>query len=88
MSSVTVRVDEVTKARAATILESLGLDLSTATRAFYRQIVLQQGIPFPITISHERLGPEAEKRFAEAQIALHDGTNGMTINEAFDQLGI
>ena len=39
MTSVTVRVDDATKKQATDIVEDLGLDLSSVTRAFYRQIV-------------------------------------------------
>lgn len=45
MSSVTVRVDARTKEQAANIAEDFGLDLSSVTRAFYRQIVREHGIP-------------------------------------------
>ncbi len=44
-SSVTVRVDEATKQAAASIAEDFGFDLSSVTRAFYRQIVREQRIP-------------------------------------------
>ena len=37
-ASVTVRVDEDTKRAAANIVEDFGFDLSSVTRAFYRQI--------------------------------------------------
>ena len=45
MASVTVRVDAHTKKQAANIAEDFGLDLSSVTRAFYRQIVREHGIP-------------------------------------------
>ena len=41
-ASVTVRVDEDTKRAAANIVEDFGFDLSSVTRAFYRQIVREQ----------------------------------------------
>lgn len=39
MSSVTVRVDKDTKEAATQIAEDFGFDLSSVTRAFYRQMV-------------------------------------------------
>ncbi|RYQ51734.1 type II toxin-antitoxin system RelB/DinJ family antitoxin [Bifidobacterium pseudolongum] len=45
MASVTVRVNAHTKEQAANIAEDFGLDLSSVTRAFYRQIVREHGIP-------------------------------------------
>ena len=44
-ASVTVRVDAKTKEAAASIAEDFGFDLSSVTRAFYRQIVREQRIP-------------------------------------------
>ena len=44
MTSVTVRVDDATKKQATDIVEDLGLDLSSVTRAFYRQIVRENRI--------------------------------------------
>lgn len=49
-ASVTVRVDEDTKRAAANIVEDFGFDLSSVTRAFYRQIVREQRIPSRLNI--------------------------------------
>ncbi|WP_209304168.1 type II toxin-antitoxin system RelB/DinJ family antitoxin [Rothia nasimurium] len=47
-STVTVRVDEATKREAARIAEDFGLDLSSITHAFYRQVVREQRIPLTL----------------------------------------
>ena len=47
-ASVTVRVDEDTKRAAANIVEDFGFDLSSVTRAFYRQIVREQTVAVAI----------------------------------------
>lgn len=47
-ASVTVRVDSATKQAAASIAEDFGFDLSSVTRAFYRQIVREQRIPLAL----------------------------------------
>lgn len=53
MTSVTVRVDDATKKQATDIVEDLGLDLSSVTRAFYRQIVRDEPYPAqPIEAIH------------------------------------
>ena len=49
MTSVTVRVDDATKKQATAIVEDLGLDLSSVTRAFYRQIVRENRIPLSLS---------------------------------------
>jgi DNA-damage-inducible protein J len=90
VSSVTVRVDAATKEAASAVLEGLGLDLSTATRAFYRQIVLRQGLPFDVAYPKEQLRPEIEERFrrAEAEMAGGTGSSYQSKDELFDELGI
>ena len=45
MTSVPVRVAAATKKQATDIVEDLGLDLSSVTRAVYRQIVREIRIP-------------------------------------------
>lgn len=49
MSSVTIRIDEQTKTQAAKIAEDFGFDLSSVTRAFYRQMVREQRIPLNLS---------------------------------------
>ena len=89
MASVTVRVDEGTKAEATVILEGLGLDLSSATRAFYRQVILRRGLPFPVTMPDSQLAPAVEQRFAAAEARMRDGIDAMEDpSEFFSRLGI
>ena len=45
-----VRVDEELKKQAAAVCEELGLDLPTAIRMFMKRTVLQNGIPFSMTL--------------------------------------
>jgi len=45
MSTVTVRVDEETKRKAADIFAGLGLDVSTAVRMFLKQTVNRGEMP-------------------------------------------
>ena len=49
MASVTIRVDDETKAEATEIVEDFGFDLSSVTRAFYRQIVRERRIPLSLS---------------------------------------
>ena len=89
MASITVRVDEDTKEQAARILEGLGLDLSSATRAFFRQVVLKRGLPFDVAYPVESLTPEAEARFVQAEERLAAPSGGYSTPEGFfNALGI
>ena len=85
MASVTVRVDADTKQKAANIAEDLGLDLSSVTRAFYKQIVREK----PLNLSYTIVPPETMEALDEAKNRLADGQPRFnSADEMFDSLGI
>lgn len=87
MASVTVRVDESTKARAAQIAEDFGFDLSSVTRAFYRQIVRENRIP--LNLSYGEPNQESLDALREATQIVEGGTSRFAnADEMFDALGI
>lgn len=45
---IQVRIDEDLKKQVEHILKSLGLDVPTAVRVFFKQITIEGGIPFRI----------------------------------------
>ena len=45
MTTVSIRVDEADKREAASIAEYFGFDLSSVTRAFWKQMIREQRIP-------------------------------------------
>lgn len=49
-TSVHVRIKEDTKKQAEAILEELGISRTVAIEMFYRQIILNNGIPFEVAI--------------------------------------
>ena len=87
MASVTVRVDEDTKRKASAIAEDLGLDLSSVTRAFYRQIVRERRIPLDLSCS-----PLPEVTVEALNEARHIVASGAarfdTADDMFASLGI
>ena len=87
MASVTVRVDEDTKRKASAIAEDLGLDLSSVTRAFYRQIVRERRIPLDLSCSP--LPAETVEALNEARrIVASDAARYNTADDMFAALGI
>ncbi len=58
-ATVSTRIDQKTKDQANLILDSLGLDMSTAINIYLKQIVIQNKIPFEITMRNQyRLSDE------------------------------
>ena len=83
MTSVTVRVDEQTKKHAARIAEDFGFDLSSVTRAFYRQIVRENRIP--LDLSYPEPNEESLQSIRDAEGILTNGGHGYkTAREMLD----
>lgn len=71
------RIEPDLKSQAEAILSALGISASNAITMFYKQIVLQKGLPFevklpehPLDISRmtaEQLDTELEKGYEDAQ---------------------
>ena len=52
-ATVNVRIQENIKVEAEAILKKLGLTRATAIDLFYRQIIMDNGIPFPLEIKDD-----------------------------------
>ena len=77
-SSVYTRIDPSTKQKAEAILDELGIPMSNAIGMFLKQIVLHNGIPFPVQLpskqpvvisdlSKEEFDSEMEKGFEDTE---------------------
>ena len=72
-----VRIEPEIKNKAESILEELGIPVSNAINMFYKQIILQRGIPFEVKLpalpvpdmselTKEQIKAEVEKGFKNA----------------------
>lgn len=67
-STVSARIDENIKNEAEEILQQLGIPVSVVINTLYHQIIIQRGIPFPITLPdrpvtlEEMTGEQLEKK--------------------------
>ena len=48
MANINIRIDDNLKRQAEHVFDDLGLNMTTATTAFLKQVVLCHGIPFPL----------------------------------------
>jgi DNA-damage-inducible protein J len=77
------RMDAHLKDEAERILAECGLNATQGINLFYRQIVLQRGLPFDVKI------PNAESRQAMREIETGEGLiRFSSAEELFDDLGI
>ena len=77
-STLTIRVDDDLKRGAAEVAEYYGLDLSSVTRAFYKQMVNTHRIP--LTFAPEEPNDESQKAIREGNAFLASGKKGRFTN--------
>ena len=86
-ASVTIRVDETTKRAASAIAEDFGFDLSSITRAFYKQIVREQRIP--LNLEYPKPNQESLDSIKDAEkIIAEDRPGYATADEMFAAMGV
>ncbi len=77
-ANVYARIEPEVKEQAENILSELGIPASNAINMFYKQIILQKGIPFEVkipsdspvdisTLSDEQLAKELDKGYRDYQ---------------------
>ena len=73
-SSVTIRVDSDIKEGASRIAEHFGFDLSSVTRAFYKQMIRENRIP--LNLSDPEPNAESLESIREADAIIAAGSPG------------
>ena len=90
-ASVNVRIQKDIKKQAEQILETIGVPTATAIDMFYRQIILNKGIPFELVIptalkSREEVTKEEFDKMMN--LAVEQVRKGQTtpVEEVFEEL--
>ncbi|MBU0458459.1 type II toxin-antitoxin system RelB/DinJ family antitoxin [Patescibacteria group bacterium] len=90
MAHLHVRTNDNTKKKAMEILESLGLDLSTAINLYLEKIIISEGIPFsicrhPICSDQIKVPDHIMEQWAkEEEEALKEGKIYNSADDLFD----
>lgn len=90
-ASVHVRIKEDTKKQAEAILGELGISRSVAIEMFYRQIILNRGIPFEVAIpnasrSREELTKEEFDKMMKVAVKQVEEGQTTPVEEVFEEL--
>ena len=84
-STVQIRIEPQLKASVEKVLDDLGLSMSSAISLFLKQVVLHDGLPFPVKIPNaETLAALNEAKTLKADLA----EKGLTKEELYQDLGI
>ncbi|MDR0819050.1 MAG: type II toxin-antitoxin system RelB/DinJ family antitoxin [Oscillospiraceae bacterium] len=79
MANVNIRIDETLKQKAESIFSELGLSMTTATTAFYKQVVRVGGIPFELKL--DPFYSEVNQKFVQDSIAQLERGEGKTFDD-------
>lgn len=79
MSTIQIRIDEKTKKSAVKVLDRVGMDMSSAVKVYFRQIVLRKGIPFQI-LTENGLTASEEMAILRASDEARKGKNVTTVS--------
>ena len=86
-SAMTIRIDPEVKHQADEVLQYLGMTTSEAVTVFLRQVILNNGLPFPVRIPAYNDETLAALREAE-NIAKNGPHRFNTTSDMFQELGI
>ena len=67
-------IDENTKKSAKKVLDKIGMDMSSAVKVYFKQIVITQGLPFPL-LTENGLTAQKEKSILKASEEAKKGVN-------------
>lgn len=86
------RIEPETKLSAESILETLGIPVSTAINMFYKQIILNNGLPFDVKVPNKKninLSEMTEEQFnldMEQSYKNMLNNEGLSVDEAFSSI--
>ena len=82
-STISARIDPELKNKAEQVFRELGLTSSQAITLFYKQVELQQGLPFIVRIPNDLTVKALEDARSRSNME-----NFNTVEDLFDDLGI
>lgn len=86
-SIVQFRVEDELKMEATAIYEKLGIDLSTAIRMFLKRSVMENGIPFSMTLDKEYNALHALQAVKELNAqAAKSGASEMSLDDINEEI--
>lgn len=65
MGAVHIRITDSTKTAVKKIFDKLGLDMSTAIKLYFHQVLIHKGLPFPL-LTENGFTPTEEEAILEA----------------------
>jgi len=74
MATLQVRIDDKTKKSAQKVLDKIGMDMSSAVKVYFKQIIITKGLPFQL-LTENGLTVEQEQEIIKASEEAKRGVN-------------
>jgi len=74
MSTIQIRIKDSTKKSAKKIFKKIGLDMSSAIKLYFHQVIIREGLPFQI-VTENGLTFEEEEEIINTERAALKGKN-------------
>lgn len=74
MTTLQIRIDQKVKKDAKKVFDKVGLDMSSAIKVYFKQVVITQGIPFPL-LTENGLTIQQEAEILKASEEAKHGIN-------------
>ena len=84
MANISIRVDDNTKKQAEIICEQLGMNLTTATNIFLKQLVRTGGIPFEVKL--DPFFSASNQAYLRDSIAEYEANQAKGVIKTMDEL--
>ena len=87
-TTIQIRIDSKVKKEAKKVFADLGLDISSATKLFYKKAMDTKSIPFEIRTENGFTPAQEREMIKEAEWALKHGKKFKTVKAMMDSLNI
>ncbi len=86
MTTIQVRIDAKTKAKAKKIFAEMGLDISSGIKVYLNRVVQDKTIPFVVRTENGYTLEQEQQMIKETQLAVRHGKRFSSANEAMKYL--
>lgn len=92
-TTLNIRIEPDVKEQAEAVFKQLGISSSIAVNMFFKQVIMQRGLPFELKTRYRRvpdigdMSPEEITKMVDKSLASIKDGGGIPIEEVFDRLG-
>lgn len=86
MTTIQVRIDEKTKAKARKVFHKMGLDVSSGIKLYLRRVAQDEAIPFVVRTENGYTPEQEQQLIRETEYAEKHGKRYHSVKEMWDDI--